>query len=101
MYPSICPTHPSHTLSHRIAWLWRQATGLYPRFYLRNLRNASLEPKQRWVTKEMTEALRIQNTFSPPNTAIYPFSNFEDGPNTFLRQVGSDTFHRLPSYLNW
>ena len=49
----------------------------------------------------MTEAVRIQNTFSPPNTAIYPFSNFDDGPDTFLRQVGSDTFHRLPSYLNW
>ena len=107
MYPSICLTHPSHTLSHRIActpvfaspttphtlshrieWLWRQATGLYPSIYLYNP-NQTIAHKQSRVSMEMAEAVRIQNTFSPPNIPIYPYSNIQQGANIFFQQVGS------------
>ena len=39
----------------------------------------------------MAEAVRIQNTFSPPNTPIYPYSNIQQGANIFFQQVGSQT----------
>ena len=109
LYPSICLTHPSHTLSHRIAytpifaspttphtlshrieWLWRQATGLYPSIYLSNP-NQTTTHKHSRVRREIAEAVRIQNNFSPPNTPIYPYSNIQQGANIFFQQVGSQT----------
>ena len=40
---------------------------------------------------EMAEAVRIQNTFSPPNTPIYPYTNLQEGANIFFQQVGFQT----------
>ena len=39
----------------------------------------------------MAEAVRIQNTYSSPNTPIYPYSNIQQGSNIFFQQVCSQT----------
>lgn len=88
----------SHSVLHRIPWLWRQATGLYPSIYLSDP-NATTAHKKSRVSRGVAEALRIQNTFSTPNTAIYPFSNIQQGPYVFFQEVGADSSPSLSSHL--
>ncbi|XP_076466175.1 hyaluronidase conohyal-P1-like [Babylonia areolata] len=95
-YPRAWDGNSSPAQNNKIEWLWRQATGLYPSIYLTNPNQPTSSKIQR-VQKAMGEAVRIQNTFSPPNTAIYAYSNLQQGNNIFFNESHLNVTVRLPA----
>ncbi|KAL8575565.1 hypothetical protein ACOMHN_059629 [Nucella lapillus] len=82
--------------NNKISWLWRQSTGLFPRIYITDP-NLTVSHKVSYVGKNVREAVRVQNEFSPPNTPIYPFSNFQQGDDIFFQQDHLSVTLRLPA----
>ncbi|KAK7108671.1 hyaluronidase conohyal-P1-like [Littorina saxatilis] len=85
LHPRAWAGNSSPAQNDRMWWLWTKATGLYPTIYLGNP-DQHVEQKTSRVVREVAEAVRIQDKFSPPNTVIYPYSNINQGPHVFFME---------------
>ncbi|PVD28253.1 hypothetical protein C0Q70_10840 [Pomacea canaliculata] len=86
-------------INNRLAWLWKQADVLLPSIYLWGSANISREAKERVVRNAVGEAVRIQQTFSRPNTPIYPYSWNQRGSYDFYSKEDLDATLRLSADL--